>query len=97
MVFCALQRWVKRKPNVLLGSPFNLRLIHDLPLSHFSCSDPKRSLSDFIGEESQKFLRSNIAHLLALTVDSIIGLNGGLKQLLALSTNLKLSSKVQLH
>jgi hypothetical protein len=36
-----------------------------------------------------------VAHLLALTVDSIIGLNGGLKQLLALSTNLKLSSKVQ--
>ena len=57
-------------------------------------SDTKRSLSDYIGEESQKFLRSNSAHLLALTVDSIIGLNGGLKQLLALSTNLKLSSKV---
>ena len=35
-----------------------------------------------------------MAHLLALTVDGIIGLNGGLKQLLALSTNLKLSSKV---
>ena len=42
-------------------------------------------------------MRSNVAHLLALTVDGIIGLNGGLKQLLALSTNLKLSSKVYTH
>ena len=64
----------------------------------FIHSDTKRSLSDHIGEESQKYLRSNVAHLLALTIDSIIGLNGGLKQLLALSTSPRLTaSKVQVY
>lgn len=62
------------------------------PLAFSIYSDTKRSLSDHIGDESQKFMRSNVAHFLVLTVDSIIGLNGGLKQLLAFSTNLKLAS-----
>ena len=55
-------------------------------------SDTKRSLSDYIGDENQKCMRSNVPLLLTLTIDSIIGLNGGLKQLLAHSTNLKLAS-----
>ena len=69
---------------------------HILP-TYSVYSDTKRSLTDYIGDESQRFLRSNVAQLLVLTIDNVIGLNGGLKQLLALSTNLKLSSsKVQL-
>ena len=43
-------------------------------------------MEKFVGDESNKFLRSNTVHLLALTVDSIIALNGGLKHLLAKST-----------
>jgi len=44
-------------------------------------------LESFVGDESNKFLRSNVVHLLALTADSIIGLRGGLKHLLAKSTS----------
>ena len=43
-------------------------------------------MEKFVGDDSNKFLRSNTVHLLALTVDSIIALNGGLKHLLAKST-----------
>ena len=56
-------------------------------LSHsFSSGGKSRTtLSDHVGDEQNKFLRSNIAQLLALTVDCIIDFNGGLKLLQSLA------------
>ena len=55
-------------------------------LCSFPLQTRRGSLEKFVGDESNKFLRSNTVHLLALTVDCIIALNGGLKHLLAKST-----------
>jgi len=71
-----------------------LCLINKLKLYILSSGDkPKRSvLSEFVGGEHNKFLRSNIAQLLALTADCVIELNGGLKLLYNLACQ---SSKVR--
>lgn len=53
------------------------------------------NLSDHIGDESNKFLRSNIAHLLALVSDVLVALSGGMKQLLAKSVSPRLSPQLK--
>ena len=73
-------------------SPFT----HNCPF--FSSPSAKRktlTLSERVGDESNKFLRSNIAHLLALVSDVLVSLNGGLKQLLAKAVNPKLSPRLK--
>lgn len=51
----------------------------------------KSSLSEHVGDDKNRFLRLNIAHLLVLTTDNIVRMNGGLKHLLAKSTNPELA------
>jgi len=61
--------------------------IYVLLIISSSAQKSRKSLESFVGDESNKFLRSNVVHLVALTADSIIGLRGGLKHLLAKSTS----------
>ena len=63
------------------------------------CSSPsdRGRLSEQLGDEANKFLRSNIVHLLALITDALLSLNGGMKQLLAKAVNPNLSSRLKVY
>ena len=58
-------------------------------------SDPCRVPSKSLGEEGNKFLRSNVAHLLALVSDVLVEMNGGLKRLLSKAVNPTPSDRIR--
>ncbi len=63
--------------------PVSLHIVHRLSMDR-----SRGSLTDYLSDGgSGRCLRVNVAHLLALTVDSIIALVGGLRPLLSQSTN----------
>ena len=55
----------------------------------------RRMPSKSLGEDGNKYLRSNVAHLLALVSDVLVEMNGGLKQLLAKAANPVLSDRIR--
>ena len=55
--------------------------------SRSSSDRAKSSLSEHISSDSNRLLCSNTAHLLVLTVDDIVSMNGGLESLLMQSTS----------
>ncbi|CAI8037971.1 Putative neurobeachin homolog [Geodia barretti] len=59
-------------------------------------STDNRMPSKSLGEDGNKYLRSNVAHLLALVSDVLVEMNGGLKQLLAKAANPVLSDRIRL-
>lgn len=73
---------------------FTMILLSHRSPPHSSLSRRAR-LSEQLGDESNKLLRSNIAHLLALMSDVLVSLNGGMKQLIAKAANPTLSTRLK--
>ncbi len=73
-----------------------LHVSYDCLFGRTGTSKGPSFLSDLLGDSSNRYLSTNIIHLVGLTADSVVSLNGGLRHLLAHSSDRAANRKVSL-